>query len=101
MIYMLVITSGKKKAAKNLENCQVSFCTQTILFVDVSLQPHRMTKVSRRRSSLEFNKKYTIVNEQNKRTFIPVPIQKHLKAQARQKMILSFLSIDLIRSKIA
>ena len=85
MIYMLVITLGKKNTAKNLENCQVSFCTQTILFVDVSLQPHRMTKVSRRRSSLEFNKKYTIVNEQNKRTFIPVPFQKNSKTQAQAK----------------
>ena len=85
MIYMLVVKLGKKNTAKNLTICQVSLCTQTILFFDVSLQPHRMTKVSRRRSSLEFNKKYTIVNEQNKRTFIPVPIQKHLKAQAQAK----------------
>ena len=98
---MLVITLGKKNTAKNLENCQVSFCTQTILFVDVSLQPHRMTKVSRRRSSLEFNKKYTIVNEQNKRTFIPVPFQKTQKHRHMQKIILSFLSIDLIRFEIA
>ena len=98
---MLVITLGKKTPQKIWKLANFFYVHKQFRLLTYLCNPHRMTKVSRRRSSLEFNKKYTIVNEQNTRTFIPVPIQKHLKTQAQAKKILSFLSIDLIRSEIA